>query len=387
MGVMDGFPPAAADQASLANWRNSPFNHWAFHHVREIVPSAEIANDPDDVWALESGALDLSRAGLEEAMSAVEADAVAIIHRGALVGERYRRGMGPRDPHILMSVSKSMLGLVAGTLVERGEIAEDDLALKHVPELAGTAYEDATIRNLLDMRAGVLFEEDYFAAEGPIIDYRFAANWNPTPAGREAGDLRSFMAKLTARDAGHGERFHYVSPNTDLLAWIFERATGTRYADLVSERLWNPLGAEAPAYVTVDRIGGARAAGGKCFTARDLARVGMMMANGGARSDGRRVIPESWIDDIERNGDPEAWRTGDFAADFGALDMHYRSKWYVHRGAETLIHGLGIHGQYVFIDRARQLSIAWFSSRHAPTDTVSFAPVLACVNRIREAAS
>ena len=91
---------------------------------------------------------------------------------------------------------------------------------------------------------------------------------------------RSCLLLRTA-DGAHGDRFHYVSPNTDLLAWVFERASGVRYADLVSERLWKPLGAEAPGYITVDRIGGSRAAGGKCFLARDLARVGMMMANNG----------------------------------------------------------------------------------------------------------
>ena len=386
--IMQGFPPMEADRAELKNWRNSPYNHWSFHHVREIVPSAEIAHDPDDVWRLGSGGPDLSGAGIEETMAAVEGDAVAVIHEGRLVGEYYRRGMGPRDPHILMSVSKSMLGLVAGTLVERGELAEDDPVTKYAPELAGAAHDGATVRDLLDMRAGVLFDEDYLVTEGPIVDYRFAANWNPVPEGREAGDLRSFMSRLCDRDGPHGGRFHYVSPNTDLLAWIFERATGTRYADLVAERLFRPLGAETAGYITVDRIGGARAAGGKCFTARDLARVGAMVAEGGRRGDdGRQGIPESWIDDIERNGDPAAWAEGDFADKFSVKDMHYRSKWYVQRGETTLMHGLGIHGQYVFVDRARRLAISWFSSRHAPTDEASTEAVLACVGRIREAVS
>ena len=94
-----------------------------------------------------------------------------------------------------------------------------------------------------------------------------------------------------------------------------------RYADLVSERLWKPLGAEASGYITVDRIGGARAAGGKCFIARDLARVGMMMANGGQR-DGKQVVPISWLKDIVSNGDPQAWKDGDFYEVLGQRDMH-----------------------------------------------------------------
>ena len=152
--------------------------------------------------------------------------------------------MTKSSPHILFSVSKSILGLLVGSLVESKELKEDDLVIKYIPEIDGTAYSDATIRDLLDMRVGVKFDEDYTAVSGPIVNYRYAANWNPVPKGVEAGDLRSFMSSLTERDGKHGGRFHYVSPNTDLMAWVCERATGVRYAKLLSERLWTPIGAE-----------------------------------------------------------------------------------------------------------------------------------------------
>ena len=380
--VMQGFPPEEPNRASLANWRKAPYCHWAFHHVREIIPSAKISNDPIDVWELESGAIDTSSLGLDDAMVKTDSDAVVVLHKDKLVHETYRNGMTWQDPHILMSVSKSMLGLVAGTLVERGELAENDLVTKHVPELANTAYAGAKVRDLLDMRAGVLFEEDYLATDGPIIDYRFAANWNPVPKDYVASDLRSFMSLLTRSDGPHGGRFHYVSPNTDLLAWVFERATGIRYAELVSERLWRPLGAEAAGYITVDRIGGARAAGGKCMLARDLARVGMMMANGGKR-DGKQVVPASWLEDIIKNGDPQAWKDGDFYNKMGQREIHYRSKWYIQRDSEPLIFGVGIHGQFLFVDPAKNLSVAWFASRNSPLDTLSFEKTLATIEKMR----
>ena len=380
--IMYGFPPAEPNQASLANWRKAPYCHWAFHHVREIIPSAEIPNDPTDVWELERGTIDTSSLGLDDAMVATDSDAVVVLHKDKLVHESYRNGMTSRDPHILMSVSKSMLGLVAGTLVERGELAEDDLITKHVPELENTAYVGATVRDLLDMRAGVFFDEDYLATEGPIIDYRFAANWNPVPKDYAPSDLRSFMSLLTEPDGPHGGRFHYVSPNTDLLAWVFERASGMRYAELVSERLWKPLGAEASGYITVDRIGGARAAGGKCLLARDLARVGMMMANGGQRN-GKQVVPASWLEDLVKNGDPQAWKDGDVNPVWGQRDIHYRSKWYVKREAEPLIFGVGIHGQFLFVDPTKKLSIAWLGSQDSPLDSPPFEQVLATIEKIR----
>lgn len=386
MSVMEGFPPQDADRATLANWRTAPYCRWAFHHVREIVPSAEIADDPVDTWALEPGELDLSSVDLPARLAPLNNDALVILHKGRLVHESYRNGMRARDPHILMSVSKSMLGLLGGALVETGELDPAAPITAYVPEVAKTVFAGATVRDALDMRVGAKFDEDYFATTGPIIDYRYAANWNPVPDGVTPDDLRSFMSKMTERDGDHGGRFHYVSPNTDLLAWVYERATGLRYADLMAERLWKPLGAERPAYITVDRIGGARAAGGMCVTARDLARVGQLILQRGARGDAQ-IIPESWIDDILTGGDEDAWAKGDFFEDFGRRRMAYRSKWYVHPGETPLLHGLGIHGQYLFVDPARELSIAWLSSEGDPIDTRWLHAALDTVDAIRKAAS
>ena len=380
--VMQGFPPAKPNRVSLANWRKAPYCHWAFHHVREIIPSAEIQNDPSGVWELERAMIDTSNLGLEDAMVETDCDAVVILHQDKLIHESYRNGMTSRDPHILMSVSKSMLGLVTGTLVEFGELAEDDLITKHVPEVTNTAYAGANVRDLLDMRAGVFFDEDYLATEGLIVDYRYAGNWNPVPKDYEGGDLRSFMSALTEPDGYHGSRFHYVSPNTDLLAWVFERASGMRYADLVTERLWKPLGAEASGYITVDRIGGVRAAGGKCMLARDLARVGMMMANEGQR-EGKQIVPAIWLEDIVKNGDPQAWKDGDFYDVMGQRDIHYRSKWYIKRDAEPMIFGVGIHGQFLFVDIAKKLAVAWFASRNSPLDSPAFEKTFETVEKIR----
>lgn len=384
MPIMQGFPPAEQDRATLANWRTAPYSSWAFHHAREIVPSAQIANDPGNVWTLESGDLNLSAAEIDSALAPLANDALVILHKGRIVHESYRNGMQAHDPHILMSVSKSMLGLLAGTLVARGELDPEAPLTDYIPELAGTAYQGATVRDALDMRVGVLFEEDYFATEGPIIEYRFAANWNPMPPGRTPHDLRSFQSLLTEPDGPHGGRFHYVSPVTDLMAWVLERASGQRYADLFSDRIWKPMGAEFPAYITVDRIGGPCAAGGKCLAARDLARVGQLMIQRGAR-DGQQIIPENWLEDIVTNGDRQAWRDGDFYEDFIGRDMSYRSKWYVVHGDKPLIHGLGIHGQYLFVDPARDLSVAMFSSEADPINNVWTKQAYALIDKIRAA--
>jgi hypothetical protein len=277
-----------------------------------------------------------------------------------------------------MSVSKSLLGLLAGILAARGVLDPGRQVTDYVPELAATAYRGAAVRQLLDMRAGIDFDEDYLATAGEIIEYRKATNWNPLAPGETPTDLRSYFGRLTQADGAHGGRFHYVSPNADLMGWVIERATGARYADLVSELLWRPLGAGHSAYITVDRLGAPRCAGDVCATARDLARVGQLLIEGG-----RDIVPKSWIDDIAANGDPQAWAAGSFAAYYPGAAMHYRDQWYVARGAAPLVFGMGVHGQNLYVDRAAQLVVAKLSSQAAPLDAARIALATRGLERLR----
>ena len=362
--LMDAFPPSLEAQVTLANWRTAPYNRWAFHHVRELIPTAEIANDPARVTPLPAAPAPLVD---ESFLAETDTDGIVVVQRGQLVFERYFNGMRPESPHILMSVSKSLLGLIVGQLkldVERPVIAV-------IPELKDTAYRDATLRHLLDMRAGIAFNEDYLATSGPIIEYRKATGWNP-PDG--AADLRSFYQHLTEPEGAHGGRFHYVSPNTDLLGWVLERATGQRFADLATELLWQPIGAERSAYITVDRLNAPRCAGGVCVTVRDLARVGLWLC----RSD------DPWIDDLERGGDPQAWDAGSFAGYYPGLPMHYRSQWYTLREPQPLLFGMGIHGQNLFVDRRNELVIAKVSSQAQPLDANRMALTMRTVAEVRK---
>ena len=232
--LMSGFPPRPEGQVSLANWRKAPFNKWSFQHVREIVPSADIPNDPGRVWDLPDAPVDLSTLRISARsteldfsgfLEATDTDGFLVLHRGRIVCEVYRSGMTASTPHILMSVSKSVLGLLAGIVAHEGALDLTAPVVELVPELAESAYRGATVRDLLDMRAGIAFDEDYLATSGPIIEYRKAQNWDPLLPGDPVSDLRSFFAGLRESHGTHNGAFHYVSPNTDLLGWVIERAT------------------------------------------------------------------------------------------------------------------------------------------------------------------
>jgi len=369
-GLMNAFPPSRDAQVTLANWRTPPYHRWAFHHVRELIPTAEIANDPARVTPLPAAPAKLFD---DRFLADTDTDGIVALHRGKLVFERYFNGMSADTPHILMSVSKSLLGLVAGAM--KLDVERQVTAL--VPELKGTAYEGATIRHLLDMRAGVAFNEDYLATSGPIIEYRKASGWNPPDD--PPSDLRSFYKHLKQADGSHWGRFNYISPNTDLLGWVIERAAGRRFADLASELVWKPIGAQRSAYITVGRLGAPRCAGGCNVTVRDLARVGLWMCRTGG----------AWINDLERGGDPKAWDAGSFVPYYPGLPMHYRSQWYTLRGgrenATPLLFGMGIHGQNLFVDRANELVIAKVSSQDQPMDAERVGLTMRVVAEVRKA--
>lgn len=389
--LMAEFPPSAGAQVTLANWRTAPFNSWAFHHVRELIPTADIPHAPGAVQELASESRDWDGLAIEgrgeplsiaEFLAETNTDGIVILHRGRKVFEAYENGMGPDVPHIWMSVSKSILGLLAGILEGRRALSLDAMVTTYVPELAGTAYAGSSVRDLLDMRAGIAFDEDYGATSGPIIEYRKAQNWNPLEPGDPPSDLRGFFRSLVTADGEHGGRFHYVSPNTDLLGWVIERATGRRYADLLSELLWRPIGARAGAHITVDRLGAPRCAGGFCATVEDLARVGQLIVEGG-RCKGVVVIPREWIDDIKAEGSAEAWDQGDFVPYFSNIPMHYRSKWYVTREHAPMLFGFGVFGQHLFVDPANEIVIAKCSSQPLAMDQRLITSTIAATVAIR----
>jgi CubicO group peptidase (beta-lactamase class C family) len=223
------------------------------------------------------------------------------------------------------------------------------------------------------MRAGIVWDEDYLATSGPIIEYRKATGWNPLEPGDTPSDLKAFYQALQ-ETAAHGGAVHYVSPNSDLLGWVVERASGRRYAELMSERVWKKAGAERSAYVTVDRLGAPRCAGGMCVTLRDLARVGQWLIE--ARPD--------FLKELESAGDARAWSAGDMAQYYPGLPMRYRSQWYAVDGEAPLVFGMGIHGQNLFIDRANAIVVAKLSSQSAPLDAARIGLTLRAVSDLRK---
>ncbi|WP_374650667.1 serine hydrolase domain-containing protein [Dongia sp.] len=374
-GLMQGSPASVENQVTLANWRTAPFNRWAFSHVSEIIPSAIIAHDPSRVRPLATSSMDLTGIAYRTAdgkngtvggmVADTFTDGFLALHQGRIVTERYAAALAANRPHIVFSVSKSITGSLAGLLVAKGELDPSAPVSDYLPETTGSAYGDATVRQVLDMTVAIDFTEDYLDPKGDFMRYRRASGWNPVEDPAEKIDLRGFLATTKRAGGEHGHTFHYVSPNSDLLGWLLERASGSKLSDLLSDRIWQHIGAEMPAYVTVDRLGAARTAGGMSATLRDLGRFGEMMRCHGEVA-GKSIVPRAWIDDILRNGDAGAWSRGDMAHFIEG--GKYRSKWYIVDEDREAFCAVGIHGQWIFIDRKAELVAVKVSSQPLPVD-------------------
>ena len=372
---MRGFPSLPDRQVSLANWLKPPFNRWSFQHVREIVPTACIhrANRPAAPLRRSDRAVERiafqTPDGRESTIGRLVAetftDGFLVLQRGRIVAESYDNGLAPDSRHIVFSVSKSITASLAGVLVDRGSLDPDAPVARYIPEVAGSAYGDCTVRHVLDMTVSVDFVEDYLATTGDFARYRASTGWIPIVDPKNLADLRSFLATMKRGSEPHGTRFHYVSPNSDLLGWILERASGARFAQLLSELLWKPMSPEFDAEIAVDRFGAPRSAGGISAAARDLGRFGELMRRRGMAGN-RQVLPGWWIDDIRANGDPAAWQKGEMVHLLSR--GRYRSKWYSLGNDRDAYCAIGIHGQWIYVDPAAEMVIVKLSSQPLAVD-------------------
>jgi CubicO group peptidase (beta-lactamase class C family) len=369
--LMQGFPPPPDARVTLANWQEPPFNRWSFSHMRELVPTQRISRGSGPVTPLPTSPLALgkialhrvdgTRASVDEVLEDTYTDATVVVHGGRVVLERYAGETAPATPHLLMSISKSVVGCVVGNLVERGLLSPSHLVTDHVPELEQSGYRGASLRDILDMRSGVEFSEDYtdLTAEVRVIEQ--AIGWRPASDRRVPRSMYAYLTTLGGTGE-HGGVFDYRSCETDVLGWVCERATNTRMADLISELVWSPIGAERDAEITCDGAGTAIHDGGMCATARDLARFGVMLLAGGEAA-GRRVVPAAWLRE-SWTADPDILEA--FARSVSGPYLPggwYRNKfWFVPREHNVALLCLGIYGQMLYVNRGTGTVAAKLSS-------------------------
>jgi hypothetical protein len=385
MGWMAGSPPPADKLVQVADMGHFQFpkSRWAFASMPQLLPTSRIwrgagtahalpraDGQADEIDRIEflpiGGAAPMSWA---QSLKANYTDAIVVLHRGRIVYERYFGVMTPHQLHMAMSVTKSYTGTLATMLVRAGELDESKRVPHYIPELAGSAFADATVRDVMDMRIGVDYSEDYADPKAGIWEHARASGFFPRPAGYQGARTAYEFLRGLRKQGEHGQDFAYKTVCTDVLGWLIRRVTGRRYGEWLSEVIWQPIGAEHDAAMLVDEEGTEFAGGGLNPCLRDMARFGELMRREGTVGS-HQVLPQPVVEDIRFGGDADAFRAyGPVTLPGGA----YRVMWWVMNNDHGAYAARGIHGQAIYIDPKAEMVIARFGS-HPLAANVNFDP-------------
>ncbi len=307
-----------------------------FSHMDRLFLSRPLSRGEGPVSPLPMGAQVTLAPEVADWITARNVTAMVILKDGQIVHESYHLGTGPDDLRISWSVAKSFLSALFGIVLAEGHIDSlDDPVTKYVPELAGSAYDGATVRHILTMSSGVAFTEDY-------LDFWSDIN----RMGRVLAlgqSMDGFATGLKDRAAEPGSQWKYVSIDTHVLGMIIRGATGEDVPDLMERHILAPLGVEAAPYYVTDGYGVSFVLGGMNMTTRDYARFGQMIAQGGVWQ-GRQIVPQDWVEASTRPSAP------------GGAGYGYQW-WIADDAGPGEVNAQGIYGQYIWIDRARNIVI------------------------------
>jgi len=371
-GWMHGFPPPPEKRllAEDGSFFRFPALRWSVMHMREFLPTVNVPRGigpPSDLeYALDPGIdeVEFLPWGAESTMTWKESleknytDGMLILHRGKVVYEQYFGELSEKDVHAVMSVTKSFTGTLASVLVAEGVIDENVAMTEYIPELSGSAFGDATVRQVMDMTTGLAFSEDYTDPNAEIWAFSAAGNPLPKPADYR-GPVGYFEYLQTVQNTGHhGEDFGYKTVNSDALGWLISRVTGKKVSDYLSERIWSRLGMELDAYYQIDALGIPFAGGGFNAGLRDLGRFGELIRNHGTFQ-GEQIIPRQAILDIEKGGDREAFARSLYAKLEG---WSYRNMWWMTHNEHGAYAARGVHGQTIYIDPEAEMVLVRLAS-------------------------
>jgi CubicO group peptidase (beta-lactamase class C family) len=387
---------AARGVGSLGGWGlqaalilRRPTNEWAFTHMESFFPSEAVSRRGAAVPLPDASAgfdvaysFEGARYDLDDLHRRTYSTAFVVLHRGRLVHESYP-GLfaGPDTRFQLFSVSKSLTSMLLGIAVAEGLVHDrSDPVTRYLPQLRGTAYDGPTIGQLLDMTSGVGGPEDWDDPDSDIIRFVRAIF--------TGGSLLEVVRSLP-RTAEPGAAFNYSTPDAQVLGWALEAAAGCTLAQFAASRIWSRIGAEHDGYYWLTRDHPRTAIGGGSFnaTARDVARLGLLMSHDGRVGD-QQIVPAGWV--------AQSWAQEAAHLQVGALGVTgaehygYANQWWTLGGDDRAFTGLGIYGQYLYVDPTEDVVVvkcsAWPQEEDDRLDRETISAVQAVVQHLKERA-
>jgi len=372
LGWMQGFPPPK-DKLIMqpsSDFFSFPKLRWTVCHIRELMPTTDVSRgigapsklsydldkNIDAITFTPTGSKRLMT--WKQSLDANYTDGIMVMHHGKVVYERQNGCLNELGKHAAMSMTKSMTGLLAEILVTEGQLDDSALVSSIVPELKNSGFGDATVRQVMDMTTALDYSEDYADPNADIWKYSEAASPLPKPKDYNGPDGYFEYLQTVKKKGEHGVEFNYRTINSDALGWIISRTTGKAVNTLLSERIWQKIGAEQSAYMTVDAKGTPFAGGGLSAGLHDMSRIGSLMLNKG-EINGKRLFPAAVVDHIEAGGDKSVFAKADYKQ---LNNGSYKSMWWLFNNPTPVYAARGVHGQTIYVDPAADMVIVRFAS-------------------------
>ena len=373
MGWMKGFPPEESRciSAGDGSFFEFPALRYSVNHIRELYPTraVEAGTKPHKFKSKIDYQIDSitflpwneeNPISWKEFLELNYTDGIIILHKGKIIYERYLAGLKQKGVHSAMSVSKSFTGILASILIDEGVINPERLVTDYIPELKGSGFEGAKVRHVLDMTTAIEYSEDYTNPDAQV--WKFSASGNVFRPSDYSGPKNYYEYLKTVKkipNQEHGETFGYKTVNTELMGWIISRVTGKCITQLISEKIWKPMGANHDGFYQVGTAGIAFAGGGFNLNLRDMALFGELLRNGG-KLKGKQILTKKAVLEVSQGGSQEIFeKSGEYPLLKG---WSYHNMWWITNNSHNAFMARGVHGQAIYVDPKAQMVIARFAS-------------------------
>ncbi len=375
------------------NWGVAPNNRWSFQYMQALFPTFrlkrgtaaayEFAVDQQDLQDITYTRVNGETGTVKQMIDDSYTDSFMVVKSGAIIAEQYFNNMTADSHHLMNSMTKSFVGMLAGIAVDRGQLDPEALITEYLPGLNNSAWEGTTVRQLLDMTAGAYYHEDYADPEADFWKEAVTVGWRPALVDENTPDsLYDYAKSLQGKDQENGALFHYRTVTTNVIGMILEQAMGGHLGDLLTNEIWSKLSPRNDANVVVDKLGTLYVGAGMSACTRDLANFGMMMINDG-RFNGQRIIPAEWIEDsIAGVATSRQCYEGSEYAEFGF--SHYRNQVWIKDSARQVMLALGIHGQIIYMDKLNDIVMVKLSTQPESVDMNMFLDAFAAMDAIAD---
>jgi CubicO group peptidase (beta-lactamase class C family) len=357
LGKAEGYPLCPLAQASQTRCLIGTVSR-----IDEIYPARKVPKGAEVLPLKRAGkepALSYSHtfgsSTLDEYLSRNRTTGLLVLKGDTILVERYQYERKPEQRMTSYSMAKTIVSMLFGIALHEGKIKSlDDLAEAYVLELKGHPYGATPLRHLLSMSSGVRFTENYGGKDD-------VAELGRLTYGRQSEGGAASVMPFRTRDRAAGAKFSYSSAETQVLGLVVRAATGRTLAEYASEKIWQPMGAEADANWLIDKGGYEMAYASFNATLRDYARLGMLLANDGAR-DGKQIIPAEWVRAATTAPAPQ-FQPGQAQSYWG-----YGYQTWIFPGDGRRFQLRGLRGQIICVDPQTKVVVVHTAAREVGND-------------------